>query len=285
MAVKKFSTDSSIKNSFKLSRGATSVAKPEAPTIGAVAAGATPSTQVTVAYTAATLGAAASTFTATSTPSSLTGTGASPITVSGLTGGTSYTFTVKASNANGDSPASAASSSITTSVETAYESIATTTLSSTTDSVTFSSIPATFTHLQLRYIARTNRTELDDGFTLQFNGDTTAANYKYHYLGGNGTSTYGGNDPEIAVPYVAAANATASVFGVGICDILDYQNTNKYTTVKILGGHDRNGGGWVGLNSGLWRNTAAVTSIKIQTNALGDFVQYSQFALYGIKGA
>ena len=167
----------------------------------------------------------------------------------------------------------------------AYESIATTTLGSTTDSVTFSSIPATFTHLQLRYIARTTRTGDDDGFRIELNGDTTAANYKNHYLGGNGASTYGGNDPEIVVPYIAASGAPANTFGVGVLDLLDYQNTNKYTTVKILGGNDANGVGWVGLDSGLWRNTAAVTSIKIQTNALGDFIQYSQFALYGIKGA
>jgi hypothetical protein len=100
-------------NSTSLAAGNSSVAKPEAPTIGAATA--TGSTTATVAYTAATKGAAGTTFTATSTPSSITGTGASPITVSGLTGSTSYTFTVKATNANGDSPQSSASNSITTS--------------------------------------------------------------------------------------------------------------------------------------------------------------------------
>ena len=114
MATKRLSDGSSIKNSYKMGRGATSAAKPEAPTIGAATT--VNDTSATVAYTAATLGALASTFTATSTPSSLTGTGASPITVSGLTGSTNYTFTVKASNANGDSPASAASNQITTNV-------------------------------------------------------------------------------------------------------------------------------------------------------------------------
>jgi hypothetical protein len=168
-----------------------------------------------------------------------------------------------------------------------FESIATYTVGGTAqDSIEFTSIPATFTHLQLRYIARTDRpSEPDDGFSIQFNGDTTAANYKNHYLAGSGTLTYGGNDPEINVPYVGATNSAASIFGIGICDILDYRNTNRNTTVRILGGHDRNGGGWVALNSGLWINTAAVTSLKIQTNALGNFIQHSSFALYGIKGA
>jgi hypothetical protein len=172
-------------------------------------------------------------------------------------------------------------------VTNSYESIATYTVGGTAqDSIEFTSIPSTFTHLQLRYIARTNRTEVDDGFWIQMNGDTTAANYKYHYVAGSGSITYGGNDPEINVPYVAAANSSANIFGVGICDILDYRNTNKNTTVRILGGNDGNGAAtWVALNSGVWLNTAAVTSLKIKTNALGDFVQYSQFALYGIKGA
>jgi hypothetical protein len=112
MASKRLSDGSSIKNSFKLSRGATSAAKPDAPTIGAATK--TGSSTATVAYTAAVLGAAGSTFTAISTPGSITATGSSPITVSGLASSTNYTFTVKASNANGDSPNSAASNQITT---------------------------------------------------------------------------------------------------------------------------------------------------------------------------
>jgi hypothetical protein len=68
----------------------------------------------TVAYTAATLGANASSFTATSNPGSLTGTGSSPITVSGLTSATNYIFTVTATNSNGTSAASSASNQITT---------------------------------------------------------------------------------------------------------------------------------------------------------------------------
>jgi hypothetical protein len=86
---------------------------PGAPTIGTATA--TGSTTATVAFTAPTdLGAGSITYTATSTPGSITGTGTSPITVSGLSGGTSYTFTVTAATPGGTSPASAASNSITT---------------------------------------------------------------------------------------------------------------------------------------------------------------------------
>ena len=85
---------------------------PGAPTIGtATAVGAT---GATVAYTAPSdLGTGSVTFTATSTPGSITGTGASPITVSGLSTGTAYTFTVTASTPGGTGPASAASNSVT----------------------------------------------------------------------------------------------------------------------------------------------------------------------------
>jgi len=173
-------------------------------------------------------------------------------------------------------------------VTNSYESIATVTVGAGgADSVEFTSISSSYTHLQLRYIARTSRTEADDGFAIQFNSDT-GTNYRYHYLAGSGTaaSAYSeGSQTGLAVPYVSAANAPANTFGVGICDILDYRNTNKYTVARILGGEDGNGAGWVALNSGLWLNTAAITSIKLQTNTLGNFTQYSHFALYGIKGA
>jgi hypothetical protein len=105
-------TTKSFKTGLSLAVGNASAAIPNAPTIGTATK--TGATSATVTYTAASLGALGTTFTATSNPGSVTGTGSSPITVSGLTGGTNYTFTVKATNANGDSPASSASNQITT---------------------------------------------------------------------------------------------------------------------------------------------------------------------------
>lgn len=86
---------------------------PGAPTIGTATAG---NTQASVSFTAPanTGGAAISTYTVTSNPGGLTGTGASgPITVTGLTNGTAYTFTVTATNGSITGAASGASNSVT----------------------------------------------------------------------------------------------------------------------------------------------------------------------------
>jgi len=84
--------------------------------------------------------------------------------------------------------------------------------------------------------------------------------------------------------YSMYSSTTASIFGVTVTDILDYKDTNKYTTIRVLTGYDTNGAGDVLLYSGNWRSTSAVTSIVLFP-ASGNFNQYSQFALYGIKGA
>ena len=170
----------------------------------------------------------------------------------------------------------------------AFESIATTTLSTATATVTFSSIPATYKHLQLRAIGRTDRASAIDGFRIQFNNNTTTSDYRSHFLGGNGSSAFSGDEggtAGVVNQRFSGATATASVFGVSIIDILDYANTNKYKTVRCLGGSDQNGSsGEIYLTSGVWMNSAAINEIDIVPNVGSNFVQYSSFALYGIKG-
>jgi len=164
-----------------------------------------------------------------------------------------------------------------------YDSISTVTVGSGGASdVTFSSIPATYTHLQVRGIARSTSSECD--VKVQLNGDT-GSNYAYSRIYGTGSAT--GTDissSQTTMFYCGRINASTSVFGANIIDILDYKNTNKYSTLRALMGFDANGSGYVSLGSGLWMNTNAVTSIKLIPHA-GNFAQYSQVALYGIKGS
>jgi len=167
-----------------------------------------------------------------------------------------------------------------------YDSIATTTLSTATASVTFSSIPATYTHLQLRFIARSSRTATQGYIVTRFNGDS-GTNYSMHTVEGDGATA--SSNAYSTVSYgslyeISAASSTASIFGAGVVDILDYANTNKYKTLRASQGDDKNGSGRVYLTSGLWQNTAAITSIVFTEYNGFNFEQYSSFALYGIKG-
>jgi hypothetical protein len=169
---------------------------------------------------------------------------------------------------------------------TSYESIATTTVGSGgVSSVTLSSIPSTYTHLQLRCIARsTYNLNASSSLIMRINGDTSNTNYAVHLLDGNGSSAsaYGASSDS---PQGAVSNATAgaNIFGAAIFDILDYTNTNKYKTIRILSGNDNNGSGTLRFASGAsYANTNAITSLVISTPS-GDLAQYSSFALYGIK--
>jgi len=166
-----------------------------------------------------------------------------------------------------------------------YESIATYNLATTTASVTFSSISSSYTHLQVRAIAKssTTGTSVNDMW-IRFNGDT-GSNYAWHYLMGVGSTVLAGSgatQTKCLVPNPAPYVGNTP-FGTIVMDVLDYGNTNKYKTARSLAGADLNGTGWVSLSSGLWMNTAAITSITLLPGA-DSFVQYSSFALYGIKG-
>jgi hypothetical protein len=170
-----------------------------------------------------------------------------------------------------------------------YESIATVIAGSGgAASITFSSIPSTYTHLQIRAIGRTNRSggATNDPFKIVFNSDT-ATNYSQHYLQGDGGSA--SSFASVSIGFIAAylataTSATANVFGTTIVDILDYANTNKYKTTRALGGFDNNGSGVLGLVSGNWRNTNAITNITVSPQVGTSWDQYTQIALYGIKG-
>ena len=169
----------------------------------------------------------------------------------------------------------------------AYFSIATTTVGSGgASSVDFTSIPSTYTHLQVRYLARGSFAGNEIQMRMRLNSDT-GSNYARHLLEGDGATaaayaTASGN--LMALGSIPAATGTASAFGAGVVDILDYTNTNKYTTSRALSGQDRNGAGTIDLASSLWMNTNAVTTVSVFPDS-GNLTQYSIVALYGIKGA
>jgi hypothetical protein len=170
-----------------------------------------------------------------------------------------------------------------------FESIATVTVGSGgSSSIEFTSIPSTYTHLQIRGIVKWSDTS-DDRTLLkvEYNSDT-GSNYARHLVGGNGSGAFVdgvASTTARAGARIISSNASyANMFTAYVMDILDYTNTNKYTTTRTLGGFDTNGGSFqeIVLGSFLWQNTAAITTIKLLPGS-ANFTQYSQFALYGIK--
>lgn len=169
--------------------------------------------------------------------------------------------------------------------EGAYDSLATVTVpSGGVASITFAGIPTGYKHLQLRCLGRTTAAVDNDVAYLRFNGDS-GTNYSAHDLRGNGGVIAAGGYPSQNAMYLqrfAGGNQASGMFGVVVADILDYANTSKYKTLRDLGGYDFNGSGNAYLASGLWLSTSAITSMTMTTSS-GNWAQYTQFALYGVK--
>lgn len=169
-----------------------------------------------------------------------------------------------------------------------YFSIATVTVpSGGAANITFAGIPSGYKHLQIRGIHRSDLSSSGNniGMYMRFNGDT-GSNYYWHELAGSGSGSgmsYGQSDTGInASPHGPRAGDTSSAFNADIIDVLDYASTSKTKVSRALAGDDLNGSGWIHLASGLWNNTAAITSITLFLES-SNFAQYSQLALYGVK--
>lgn len=159
-----------------------------------------------------------------------------------------------------------------------YTPIATQTLSSSAASVTFSSISGAYTDLVLvcSYIKSTTANA-----RIQVNGNT-ATNYSNTALYGDGTTAASGRDSSVSYYYLTS-QYTASTTNptIGIVNFMNYSNTTTYKTIISRGGVASTG---TDATVGLWRSTAAITSIELNT-ATGTFSTGSTFTLYGIARA
>lgn len=160
-----------------------------------------------------------------------------------------------------------------------YVPIATQTLGSNAASITFSSIPSTYTDLVL--IANGLVTVNTDAPWLQFNSDT-ATNYSTTTFYANGTTALGANyltQSKIFSEYVYGwytSNNNTTIFNIN-----NYANSTTYKTVLV---RTTNTNAATSAAVGLWRNTAAITSIVILAGN-SNFTSGSTFSLYGIASA
>ena len=165
-----------------------------------------------------------------------------------------------------------------------YDPIATQTLGSAAGSVTFSSIPSTYTDLVLVVNARKDTSVTVDAFYCRFNGDG-ATNYSWTSLAGDGSTAYSertSNDSYCRLANLPGNNTGTLVFGTAIVNFQNYANTSTNKTMISRGS---TAGGEVMASVSLWRSTAAINSFVLYTAGLGNWASGSSFTLYGIKAA
>lgn len=151
-------------------------------------------------------------------------------------------------------------------------------------SVSFSNIPASFKHLQIRGVARATSGSQNAG-TLRLNGDTST-NYTFHQLfsnGSNGSSNGDINSTWMYFQKVPGSSDPSNVYGAVTIDILEYANTSKNKVMRYLGGANTNGSGFIFVGSNAWYSTAPVSSLTLAVDG-STFAQHTKFALYGIQG-
>lgn len=171
----------------------------------------------------------------------------------------------------------------------AYELIGTIRLSATQSQLVFAGIPQQYKHLQLRMTSRTDRSAsaTADVF-VRVNGDS-GANYGYHQLYGYNNSAASGatasSTDGLYLGSTAGATSVSGAFGTLVMDLLDFASITKNKTSRCVAGTIGTSAttGIIGINSSLWRSTAAVTSLTVYCNQ-GNFVSGTRASLYGLRG-
>jgi hypothetical protein len=177
-------------------------------------------------------------------------------------------------------------------VDSSFDSIASNRLLSATNSITFTSIPSTFQHLQVRMATRGTAVS---NVLLRFNGDT-ASNYWWHEMWTDGGGVTAGGTQSVSTSGTATTHIktgyhgriSSDFRGLGVFNIMDYANTSKNKVAHGLTGFNSNytstGTDYVLHRSGVWLNTSAITSITFYTDN-GNLDTGTIISLYGIKSS
>jgi hypothetical protein len=174
----------------------------------------------------------------------------------------------------------------------AYDLLETEILTGSQGEITFSSLgdySSDYKHFQIRIAARSIRSSTSSDFYLRFNADT-GANYAQHYMRGDGSAmesaalqTSGTQGVRVYQGLTGATSGTGT-YAASVIDILDPFDTNKNTTIRVLTGFT-GAINRVLLESGLWMNTDAITSITFDEYYGSSFAADTRISLYGLKGA
>lgn len=160
-----------------------------------------------------------------------------------------------------------------------YEPIATTTLGSDTNSITFSSISSAYTDLRLVVVCTVNITGVE--VRVQLNNDT-ASNYSNTQLTGNGTTASSNRFAATYFNFIGSASST--VPNLGTMDLMSYTGSTFKTVLTAWSG-DRNGSGTVERTVSLWRSTSAISTVKVSASGSNTLSTGTTATLYGILKA
>ena len=167
-----------------------------------------------------------------------------------------------------------------------YEPIATTTLGTAAATITFSSIPATYTDIRLVFVSNNTRSA-GGGYSLIINGDS-GANYSQTTLSGNGSTAV--SNRQTSANQIDGWNdqfgsTNTAMRLLATYDFMSYAGST-YKTCLVTGSYDYNGSGSTLRFVNLWRNTAAITSLTLNAIfASTNFAVGTTATLYGIKNA
>jgi len=171
-----------------------------------------------------------------------------------------------------------------------YESIQSTVIGTAVNTFTFSSIPQTYKHLEIRYTVRGDRAVTYDTWIMWYNGVQNGNYYDAHvmYGGGTGSAISGGSYSEygqnqMSMGLITEANASSNMFGSGVINIFDY-TSSKLKVTKCISGIAIGSAAGNYTMSGLFNQTGAITSITLQHPTGGGLQPNSIISLYGIKG-
>jgi len=164
-----------------------------------------------------------------------------------------------------------------------YVSIATQTLGSAAASVTFSSIPSTYTDLVL--ISTVTTTSGNQTIYANVNSDS-ATNYSWTRLSGDGSTASSGALSSYTKAFLGgySTGTSATIPTTSIAHFMNYANTTTYKTILMRYAGARTSDGEVNAAVNLWRSTSAITTINVSCGAT-TFVSGSTFSLYGILAA
>ena len=160
-----------------------------------------------------------------------------------------------------------------------YDAIESITLTTGSANVTFSSIPQTYTDLVI--VSANAVAAGGTAYTIRVNSDT-GNNYSTTRLIGNGTSASSDRGSNQSWIYAGSVKSSSDPIGSLTINLMNYSNTATYKTILMRTNNDNAN---VAMSVGLWRNTAAITSVSIGAEFSQNFVVGSTFSLYGIKAA